>query len=115
MGAGDVQAVSDEQLRAVYVDGPLGVMVTRAASRALLEGLLEQASELGIAVHVFFTDEAVALLGDAQWVDRLPEGSYAACDVSAQRLNVHAPPRVVMGGQYQNAILVRDAVRVVSL
>lgn len=115
MLASDVQAVGDEQLRTVYVDGPLGVMVTRAASRNLLEGLLGQAAELGIGIHVFFTDEAVSLLSDPEWVDRLPEGSYAACEVSAQRLDVHPPSRVVMGGQYQNAIMVRDAARVVTL
>lgn len=115
MVAADVQSVSDEQLRAVYGDGPLGVMVTRAASRDLLEGLLERAAELGIGIHVFFTDEAVSLLSDTQWVDQLPEGSYAACDVSAQRLKVQPPPRLVMGGQYQNAIMVRDAARVVTL
>ena len=115
MVAADVQAVTDEQLRAVYVDAPLGVMVTRSASRALLQGLLEQASELGVSIHVFFTDDAVSLLSDTEWVDNLPEGSYAACDVSAQRLNVHPSSRVVMGGQYQNAIMVRDAARVVTL
>lgn len=115
MVAADLQSVTDEQLRAVYVDGPLGVMVTRAASRDLLQGLLERAVELGIGIHVFFTDEAVSLLNDAAWVDNLPEGSYSACDVSAQRLGVHPSSRVVMGGQYQNAIMVRDAARVVTL
>lgn len=115
MASPGTQTISDEAIRSVFASGPLGVLVTRQASRPLLDGLLAAASELGIAIHVFFTDEAVALLADTAWVDQLPPGSYAACDVSGQRLGVHAHPRVAMAGQYQNAIMVRDSARVVTL
>ncbi len=115
MAAQEGGVVIDEQLRDAFQTGPLGVMVTRAASRPLLEGLLEQAAQLGIAFRVFFTDEAVGLLSDIGWVEGLPEGSYAACDLSARRLGVQTSARVSMAGQYHNAMMVQDAARVVSL
>lgn len=111
----DAGTVSDQALVDAFAGGPLGVLVTRAASRPLLDGLLAEAARLGIAIRVFFTDEAVALLADAGWVDRLPAGDYSACDVSARKLGVPTVARVQMAGQYHNAIMVRDAVRVVTL
>jgi hypothetical protein len=110
-----VAQATDEEIRAAFAEGPLGVMVTHAASRALLEDLLAQASQLGIGVAVFFMDEGVRLLADHEWVASLPEGSYSACDTSARAHGVEAPSRVNVAGQFHNAMMVCDAARVVSL
>jgi hypothetical protein len=106
---------TDEEIRAAFADGPLGVMVTHAASRPLLDDLLAQASRLGIELSVFFMDDGVRLLADHEWVRRLPEGSYSACDTSARVHGVQAPARVNVAGQFHNAMMVCDAARVVSL
>lgn len=106
---------SDAEIRAVFREGPLGLLVTRAESRALVADLLAEASALGIKVQVFFTDDGVRLLADHEWVQALPEGSYSACDVSVRAHAVKVPERVSVAGQFHNAMMVSDAARVVSL
>jgi hypothetical protein len=106
---------TDQEIRAVFEDGPLGVLVTHAESRPLLEDLLIEANKLGIEVAVFFTDAGVQLLADHGWVDRLPEGHFSACDLSARARGVEAAERVNVAGQFHNAMMVCDAARVVSL
>lgn len=106
---------SDADIRAVFRDGPLGVLVTHARSRAILDGLLAEASRLGIAIMVFFMDEGTRLLSDHPWVEHLPDGHYSACDLSVRSRGIAPPSRVTLAGQYHNAMMVRDAARVVSL
>lgn len=108
-------AATDEDIRAVFRAGPLGVLVTHASSRPLVDDLLVEATRLGLAIEVFFMDEGVRLLADHGWVAALPEGRYSACDLSARSRNVEPPERVLVAGQYHNAMMVRDAARVVSL
>lgn len=109
------QTPTDDDIRAVFRDGPLGVLVTHTQSRPVLDDLLAEATRLGIAIQVFFMDEGVRLLTDPDWVAGLPEGSYSACDLSARHRGVTAPERVSMAGQYHNALMVHDAAQVVSL
>jgi hypothetical protein len=106
---------SNEQIREAFGGRPLGVMVTRRECRALLTGLLLAASEVGIAIQAFFTDEGVQLLSDHAWVESLPDGGYSACDVSARRYGISAPERVNVAGQFHNAMMIYDCARVVSL
>lgn len=116
MQAGTVETgIDDEELVQRLAGFPLAVFVSHRQSRELLAGLLKEATRLGIEVMTFFMDEGVELLADAEWVASLPEGRYAACDVSAQRRGIHPPERIIAGGQYQNAIMIHDAGRVVSL
>jgi hypothetical protein len=106
---------TDDDIRAAFSDGPLGVLVTHTESRPILDDLLAEATKLGIGIEVFFMDEGVRLLTDGAWVAQLPEGHYSACDRSARSRNVAAPDRVSMAGQYHNALMVHDAPHVVSL
>lgn len=116
MTTGQVEVVmSDQDIRSAFAGGPLAVFVSHARSKALVEELLVEASRLGIPVTAFFMDEGVTLLADQAWVRGLPEGRYAACDVSARRRGIEPPERIIAGGQYQNATMVHDAARVVSL
>lgn len=115
MGGDTITRASDAAIRAAFRAGPLGVLVTHAASRQLLDDLLATAVQLGIEVQVFFMDDGVRLLADAEWVAKLPEGRYSACDLSARRYGVEGAERVSMAGQYHNALMVCDAEHVVSL
>jgi hypothetical protein len=115
MSQAQQEAEVDEKPKAAGLDGPLGVFVAHAASKDLLEGLLDAAARAGVEVTVFFMDEAVTLLVDRDWVDKLEASRLAACDLSARRYGVELPERIVAGGQYQNALMVSDAARVVSL
>lgn len=108
-------SLTDEQLAEAFAGGSLTAFVSHIASGELLGALLVEASRIGIAVNAFFMDEAVGLLADGAWVDALPEGRYAACDVSARNRDVAVPERIIAGGQYQNSIMVHGASRVVSL
>lgn len=105
----------DEGVRAAFSDGPLGVLVTHERSRAVLDGLLAETVRLGIPVSVFFMDEGTWLLADRPWVEQLPQGHYGACDLSVRSRGIDPPARVLLAGQYHNAMMVCDAARVVSL
>jgi hypothetical protein len=108
-------AMSDEQIRDAFAGRPLGVLVSRAESRALLSDLLAAASGAGLEIRVFFMDEGVRLLDDHAWVESLPPGGYSACDVSVRARGVKAPERINVAGQFHNAMMVCDAAKVVSL
>lgn len=112
---GEVVSKTDEEILKTFHDDPLSVFVSHSSSRTILEGLLTEASRLGIAFSVFFMDDGVNLLADESWVQGLPEGVYAACDLSARLRGIESPKRIVAGGQYQNAIMIHDAAHVVSL
>lgn len=109
------QHASDEQIRTALADGGLGVLVTHVASAELLQDLLAAAAQAGVSITAFFMDEATELLRDKAWVARLPEGHFAACDVSCRARGVEPPERVVAAGQYHNAMMVHDVARMVSL
>jgi hypothetical protein len=109
------QEPSRETIRAAFGERPLGILVTRRQSGPLLEGLVAAATRAQIGVRVFFMDDGVRLLADHQWVRRLAPASLAACDLSVRTRGVVAPGEVSVAGQYQNALMVRDAARVVSL
>lgn len=110
-----VTDVADETIIKAFAGRPLQLLVTHAASRDLVMGVLREADRLGIGVTAFFMDGGVDLLADVDWVNSLPQGRYAACDVSARKRGVEPPERIVAGGQYQNATMVHDAAHVVSL
>ncbi len=116
MGSGTLELnMADEELVASFAGRPLALFVSHAASRDLAAGILAEAAGVGIAITTFFMDEGVELLRDREWVESLPPGRYAACDVSAKRRGIEPPDRIIAGGQYQNAIMIHDAGRVVSL
>jgi hypothetical protein len=108
-------AMTDEQLRSAFADGPLGVIVTHTESRGMVEELLGEAARLGIEIAVFFNDEGVRLMADRDWIDSLPEGHYSACDLNASSRGIEAGEKVNVAGQFHNAMMVCDASRVVSL
>lgn len=115
LGSDVTTEITDSEIIESFKGRPLSVLVTHRQSKELLSGLLAEAERLGISVTAFFMDEGIDLLADQQWVASLPEGRYAACDVSARSRGVEPPQRIVAGGQYQNATMVHDAAHVVSL
>ena len=112
---GERATVSDADILRAFKGGPLSVFVSHSASREILEGLLSEANRLGIEFTVFFMDDGTQLLADSDWIASLPDGRYAACDLSARSRGIESPERIVAGGQYQNAIMIHDAAHVVSL
>ena len=104
-----------EDLRRRFADGPLGVFVSSSKNRALLDDLLREAARMEVPIMGFFMDDGVELLRDRSWVAALPEGRYAACDVSARARDISSPDKVTLAGQYHNAVMVSQAAHVVSL
>ena len=113
--AGPAVGAEDDELRRAFTAGPLAVFVSSLKNRSLLDDLLSEAARLQVPVMGFFMDDGVELLRDSSWVQALPEGSYAACDVSARARGISCAERVKLAGQYQNALMVSQAAHVVSL
>ena len=112
---GEMATISDADILEAFNGGSLSIFISHSASREILEGLLIEANRLGIEFTVFFMDDGANLLADSAWIAGLPEGRYAACDLSARSRGIESPERIVAGGQYQNAIMIHDAAHVVSL
>lgn len=93
----------------------LGIVVTDAAYLAVATGLLDAARKRGWQVESFLTDTGVMLLADPGFLEqaRAESGSVSVCEHSVERyardlLNLaDLADDIVVGGQYQDAQLVR--------
>lgn len=98
----------------------LGVVVTDDHYGRQAEGLLRAAVARGWEVRCFLTDQGAKLLGAESFIDfiRSTEAWIAVCELSLERLGDIGiagdllEERVVVGGQYQDAELVKKSERV---
>lgn len=102
----------------------LGIVLTDDALTEHAVGLAEAALARGWEVRAFLTDRGVVALADEP-MNRLLEDhavQVAVCELSVDRYGEEVPPAerleaagVVVGGQYQDAELVRQCGRTVVL
>ena len=98
----------------------IGIVVTDQAYRSHAMGLMDGAVARGWDFRCFLTDTGVNLLADADFVERARKhpNSVSLCEHSADRYaagkyDVNALSGiVVVGGQYQDAELVRKCDKV---
>ncbi|NIT76801.1 MAG: hypothetical protein GWO44_07765 [Thermoplasmata archaeon] len=101
----------------------LGVVVTSEGYKESAGRLLRAAIGRGWEWQCFLTDRGVLLLGDPDFVELTGRGrgSLSLCELSLERYGGDAldpeslPDRVVVGGQMQDAQLVRESDRVIVL
>jgi hypothetical protein len=101
----------------------LGLVITddRCGRRAM--DLLAAAFTKGWSIRCFLTDRGVLMLGDPRLTNHLDNDRMAVslCELSVERYPQVAAAlhqfadKVVIGGQYQNAELVRHSDRVIVL
>lgn len=93
----------------------LGIVVTDAAHLSTITGIVDSARARGWQAECFLTDTGVMLLADDEFVDRarsVPK-SVSCCEHSVEHyagnaFDVHGlADFIVVGGQYQDAELVR--------
>ena len=94
----------------------LGIVITDESYLSVANGMLDAAAARGWQTQCFLTDTGVNLLADAGFIERAKAcpNSVSLCEHSAERysnglfdLNVLGDI-VIVGGQYQNAELVRN-------
>lgn len=94
----------------------LGIVITDESYLSVANGMLDAAAARGWQTQCFLTDSGVNLLADAGFIERAKAcpNSVSLCEHSAERyskgrfdLNVLGDI-VIVGGQYQNAELVRN-------
>jgi hypothetical protein len=98
----------------------LGIVVTDAVYLPIIKGLIDAARARNWQAECFLTDTGVMLLADGDFVERARAvpGSVAICEHSVERYAEGAyeisslAADIVVGGQYQNAELVRRCDRV---
>lgn len=98
----------------------LGIVVTDDRYGRQAEGLLRAAVARGWEVRCFLTDTGAKLLRAASFIDfiRSTDAWVAVCELSLERLGDAGlsgelpDDRVVVGGQYQDAELVKKSERV---
>ncbi|KAA3626546.1 MAG: hypothetical protein DWQ09_16090 [Proteobacteria bacterium] len=98
----------------------LGIVVTDDRYGRQAEGLLRAAAARGWEVRCFLTDKGAKLLGVSSFADfiRSTDTWVAVCELSLERLGDVGiasdllEDRIVVGGQYQNAELVKKSERV---
>lgn len=98
----------------------LGIFVNTNRHLAHVLGITKAAISKGHEVIVFNMDDGTKLLGDPAFKElcRTSSVSMSFCDHSAKGLNVSTegiPAEIVCGSQYNNAVMVHDADRVIVL
>ena len=98
----------------------LGILVTTDRHLRDVVGVTKAAVAGGYEVVLFAMDAGTRLLGDPSYTElcRLPGVAMSVCEHSAKRHGVETaglPREIVCGGQYQNAMMVHGADRVIVL
>jgi len=100
----------------------LGIVVTSENHAEQVLGLLEAAAERGWQLRCFLTDSGVKLFDDPRFVRFCQGGHWVAlCEMSLERYHIdrekmqHRMPDIIIGGQYQDAELVKNSDRVLVL
>lgn len=100
----------------------LGIVVTNENHGELALGLLKTAAARGWQLRCFLTDTGVKLLNDPLFAG-FCQGEHwvALCELSLERYHIDpakvqdTAPNIVIGGQYQDAELVKNSDRVLVL
>ncbi len=100
----------------------LGIVVTNESHGEQALGLLETAAERGWQLRCFLTDTGVKLFDDPRFI-HFCQGDHwvALCEMSLERYHIDSSkvedtlPDIIIGGQYQDAELVKNSDRVVVL
>lgn len=97
----------------------LGIVVTNESHGDVSLGLLEEAATRGWQLRCFLTDTGVKLLKDPRFLEFCRgEHWVALCELSLERYHIEtdkvleAAPKIIIGGQYQDAELVKNSDRV---
>jgi len=97
----------------------LGIVVTSESHAEQVLGLLQTAAERGWQLRCFLTDSGVKLLDDPRFIRFCQAGYWVAlCEMSLERYQIDAEkvqgkaPDIIIGGQYQDAELVKNSDRV---
>lgn len=98
----------------------LGILVNTDRHPGAIAGMTRAALAQGHEVVLFAMDDGTRLLANPDYVAlwRLSGVSMSFCHESATRKGVgfdHLPAAIVCGSQLQNAMMVRDADRVIVL
>ncbi len=98
----------------------LGIFVNTNRHLADVVGLVKAAVAKGHQVVLFNMDDGTKLLGAAEFKELcgMQGVSMSFCDHSAKQLGVATeglPQEIVCGSQYNNAVMVHDADRVIVL
>ncbi|MCW8854003.1 MAG: hypothetical protein OQK76_03810 [Gammaproteobacteria bacterium] len=94
----------------------LGIVVTNENHGEVALGLLEEAATRGWQLRCFLSDTGVKLLNDSRFVD-FCQGEHwvALCELSLERYHIETSkvqdvaPNIIIGGQYQDAELVKNS------
>ena len=97
----------------------LGIVITSEEHAELALGLLETAAGRGWQLRCFLSDRGVLLVSHPRLV-RFCQGDHwvALCEMSLERYQIdaaevlHKLPEIIIGGQYQDAELVKNSDRV---
>ncbi len=100
-----------------------GLVVTNERNADTARELLEAAQERGWECRCFLTDRGALLLNDQAFMasPAFAKTNIAVCELSVERYEDHGlhargiDAHVVIGGQYQDAELVRNSDRVLVL
>ena len=94
----------------------LGIVVTNENHAEQALGLLEAAAERGWLLRCFLTDTGVKLIDNARFIRYCQGGHWTAlCEMSLERYHIDSSkvrdtvPDIIIGGQYQDAELVKNS------
>ncbi len=97
----------------------LGVVITNKENGAIALELLMAASSRGWQLRCFLTDTGVQLYDHPEVLEYMKNGHWIAmCEMSLDRYQIahdqvaDTAPDIIIGGQYQDAELVRNSDRV---
>ncbi len=98
----------------------LGILVNTARHLDHLLGITNAALSKGHEVVIFTMDEGTKLLADPSFAGLCGTAgvTMSFCSLNAKGLNIATdglPSEIVCGSQYNNAVMVRDADRVIVL
>jgi hypothetical protein len=97
----------------------LGIVLTNEDHADLVLGLLEAAAARGWQPRCFLSDSGVRLVNHPRLIRFCLSGHWVAlCEMSLERYHIkasevlHNIPEIIVGGQYQDAELVKNSDRV---
>lgn len=99
-----------------------GVVVTKEGHSEAALGLLEAAALRGWQLRCFLTDSGVKLFQNPRFVKLCRDGHWLAlCEMSLERYHISiddvksTTPDIIIGGQYQDAELVKNSDQIIVL
>ena len=100
----------------------LGVVVTKEGHSEEALGLLETAASRGWQLRCFLTDSGVKLFKNSRFVQLCQDGHWLALfEMSLERYHIaiedvkSTTPDIIIGGQYQDAELVKNSDQIIVL